>query len=159
MRQALTQLQQAMQQLPAERRGGQGAQRLDREVGEAQASLQGDRPDVARARAQVEEVLVAIPIFRVELSGTAANAPGDATVVVREGSANIQVQQAQPQVTVQQPQPVVTVVVPQPEIIVRQPPPQNSRYCVLTDWLNPILDEIGLWPALERMIGRVERAR
>jgi hypothetical protein len=128
-RQALTQLQQAMQQLPAERRGAQNGQRLEREVGEAQASLQGDRPDMARARTQVEEVLVVIPVLRAELQGTSGQAAAQgagsaAQITVREASPTVNVQQAQPTVTVQQPAPVVTVIVPQPEIIVRQAQPQ-----------------------------------
>lgn len=32
---------------------------------------------------------------------------------------------------------------------------QDIRYCVLTNFLNPVLDRIGLWPALERMLVRV----
>jgi len=117
VRQALTQLQQAMQQLPAEQRGSQNAQRLGREVGEAQASLQGERPDMARARTQVDEVLVVIPIFRAELGA-------GAQIVVREGAPTVSVQQAQPIVTIVQPEPVITVIVPQPEIVVRQAQPQ-----------------------------------
>lgn len=27
--------------------------------------------------------------------------------------------------------------------------PMNSRYCILTDWLNPLLDRAGLWARLE----------
>lgn len=30
--------------------------------------------------------------------------------------------------------------------------PNDSRYCVLTCWLNPWLDRIGLWFALERLL-------
>lgn len=29
-------------------------------------------------------------------------------------------------------------------------PPSDRRYCVLTDWLNPIVDSVGLWAWLER---------
>lgn len=32
--------------------------------------------------------------------------------------------------------------------------PGDRRYCVLTDWLNPLLDGIGLWTALERILVR-----
>jgi ubiquitin-conjugating enzyme E2 variant len=31
--------------------------------------------------------------------------------------------------------------------------PMDSRYCVLTDWLNPLLDRIGLWARLEAGLG------
>ena len=30
-------------------------------------------------------------------------------------------------------------------------PPSDRRYCVLTGWLNPVLDGVGLWAALERL--------
>lgn len=30
-------------------------------------------------------------------------------------------------------------------------PPQLTRYCILTDWLNPILDALGVWARLERL--------
>lgn len=30
-------------------------------------------------------------------------------------------------------------------------PPNLERYCVLTDWLNPILDAAGVWARLERL--------
>lgn len=33
-------------------------------------------------------------------------------------------------------------------------PPQDRNYCVLTDWLNPLLEAAGLWARLERMSGR-----
>ena len=33
--------------------------------------------------------------------------------------------------------------------------PKNSHYCVLTDFLNPVLDRMGFWTALERMIWRL----
>ena len=28
----------------------------------------------------------------------------------------------------------------------------DRRYCVLTDWLNPLLDRAGVWPRLERAL-------
>ncbi|MGK7870544.1 PRC-barrel domain-containing protein [Falsiroseomonas sp. E2-1-a20] len=129
VRQVLTQLQQTMQQLPSERRSAETGQRLEREVSEAQASIQGERPDMARARVQVEEVLVAIPVLRAELVGmpgqaAAQGAPVAGQIVVREAAPTVNVQQGQPTVTVRQPAPVITVVVPQPEIIVRQGQPQ-----------------------------------
>jgi ubiquitin-conjugating enzyme E2 variant len=31
-------------------------------------------------------------------------------------------------------------------------PPADRRYCVLTDWLNPLLDQFGLWTKLERLL-------
>lgn len=31
-------------------------------------------------------------------------------------------------------------------------PPADGRYCVLTDWLNPLLDRVRLWPRLERLL-------
>ena len=37
--------------------------------------------------------------------------------------------------------------------------PKNSHYCVLTDFLNPILDGIRLWEALESAIWAVFRVR
>ena len=123
VRQALTQLQQAMGQVPADRRGTEGYRNLERRVGEAQAALQGDRPDVARARTAVDAVVVAIPVLIAQVGGPAGGATG-AQIVLRQAADQIQVQQASPQVTVQQAQPEVLVVVPQPEIIVRQPPPQ-----------------------------------
>ena len=30
-------------------------------------------------------------------------------------------------------------------------PPFNSHYCVLTGWLNPILEKLGFWTLLERI--------
>lgn len=32
-------------------------------------------------------------------------------------------------------------------------PPQTAAYCVITDWLNPVLDRIGLWRLLDRLAG------
>ncbi len=37
--------------------------------------------------------------------------------------------------------------------------PKNSHYCVLTDFLNPILDSIRLWDCLEAVIWAVFRVR
>ena len=34
-------------------------------------------------------------------------------------------------------------------------PPSDRRYCVLTDWLNPVLDAVGIWALLERGLRRV----
>lgn len=34
-------------------------------------------------------------------------------------------------------------------------PPQDIGYCVLSNWLNPWLDEFGLWQWLERALARV----
>ena len=31
-------------------------------------------------------------------------------------------------------------------------PPHDRRYCVLTDWLNPLLDRLQVWSRLERMM-------
>jgi len=121
VRQALTQLQQAMGQVPAERRGSQGYKALETRVTEAQAALQGDRPDMARARTAGDAVVIAIPVLVAEVGGAGA---AGAQVVVRQTADQIQVQQGAPQVTVQQAQPEILVVIPQPEIIVRQPPAQ-----------------------------------
>jgi Lipid desaturase domain len=30
--------------------------------------------------------------------------------------------------------------------------PTDTRYCILTDWLNPVLDRIELWATLERLL-------
>lgn len=122
VRQALTQLQQALGQVPAERRSSQNYKALETRVGEAQAALQGDRPDLARARTAVDAVVIAIPVLVAEVGGTAGAA--GAQVVVRQTADQIQVQQGAPQVTVQQAQPEILVVIPQPEIIIRQPPAQ-----------------------------------
>ncbi len=32
-------------------------------------------------------------------------------------------------------------------------PPADRRYCVLTDWLNPLLDHLRFWCLLERLLG------
>lgn len=32
-------------------------------------------------------------------------------------------------------------------------PPQNRNYCVLTDWLNPLLEHFSVWHRLERRLG------
>jgi len=32
--------------------------------------------------------------------------------------------------------------------------PQNTSYCVLTDWLNPVLDALDVWGRAERLIGK-----
>lgn len=32
-------------------------------------------------------------------------------------------------------------------------PPQTESYCPLTDWLNPVLDKVGLWRLLDRLAG------
>ncbi|SRR6266487_280758 len=37
--------------------------------------------------------------------------------------------------------------------------PKNSHYCVLTDFLNPILDGVGFWRSLESVIWIVFRVR
>lgn len=31
-------------------------------------------------------------------------------------------------------------------------PPQNTNYCPITDWLNPILEAVGFWPRLEYLL-------
>lgn len=72
VRQALTQLQQAMGQVPAHRRSTESYKALETRVGEAQKSLQDDRPDMARARTAVDAVIIAIPVLRAEVGGTAA---------------------------------------------------------------------------------------
>jgi sterol desaturase/sphingolipid hydroxylase (fatty acid hydroxylase superfamily) len=33
-------------------------------------------------------------------------------------------------------------------------PPFDRNYCVLTDWLNPLLEQVRFWPRLERLCGR-----
>lgn len=33
--------------------------------------------------------------------------------------------------------------------------PFDRNYCVMTDWLNPVLSRAGFWPAIERAIGTV----
>jgi hypothetical protein len=34
-------------------------------------------------------------------------------------------------------------------------PPNTANYCVLTDWLNPALEALQIWPRLERIFGPV----
>jgi len=36
-----------------------------------------------------------------------------------------------------------------------RPPYFNANFCVLTDWLNPVLEAIGFWRRLSRAFGRV----
>ena len=31
--------------------------------------------------------------------------------------------------------------------------PTDTRYCILTNWLNPLLDRFGVWNGLERFLG------
>jgi len=31
----------------------------------------------------------------------------------------------------------------------------DGRYCILTSWLNPILDELGVWARIEQLLGAV----
>lgn len=31
-------------------------------------------------------------------------------------------------------------------------PPHTRRYCILTNWLNPILDRVGVWSVAERFL-------
>lgn len=33
-------------------------------------------------------------------------------------------------------------------------PPHERNFCILTDWLNPLVDAAGLWPRAERFFGR-----
>lgn len=33
--------------------------------------------------------------------------------------------------------------------------PSDRRYCALTDWLNPVLDELQVWARLEQLLERV----
>lgn len=33
-------------------------------------------------------------------------------------------------------------------------PPHDANFCVLTDWLNPVLEELGFWGRLGRLFGR-----
>lgn len=33
-------------------------------------------------------------------------------------------------------------------------PPHDSNFCILTDWLNPVLEAIGIWRRLGRAFGR-----
>ncbi len=122
VRQALTQVQQALAQVPEARRTSESYRTLETRVREAQGALQGDRPDMARARTSVDAVIVAIPVMRAESAGTEGGT--GAQIVLRQAPDQVQVQQAAPQVTVQQAQPEVLVVIPQPEIVVRQPPAQ-----------------------------------
>ena len=35
--------------------------------------------------------------------------------------------------------------------------PFDCRYCVMSDWLNPLLDWTGFWPAMEWAVARVLR--
>lgn len=74
VRQALTQLQQAMGQVPAHRRSSESYKALERQVGEAQTALQGDRTDIGRARTAVDAVIIAIPVLRAEVGAAAAGA-------------------------------------------------------------------------------------
>ena len=37
--------------------------------------------------------------------------------------------------------------------------PKNSRYCVITNLLNPVLDRMNLWAALEQVIFRITGCR
>lgn len=30
-------------------------------------------------------------------------------------------------------------------------PPQNANFCILTDWLNPVLEHINFWQGLEKL--------
>lgn len=32
--------------------------------------------------------------------------------------------------------------------------PHETNYCVLTDWLNPLLEAANVWPRLEKLVGR-----
>lgn len=32
--------------------------------------------------------------------------------------------------------------------------PHDANYCILTDWLNPLLEAVGLWRGLGRLCGR-----
>ncbi len=33
-------------------------------------------------------------------------------------------------------------------------PPHQENYCILTDWLNPVLEAAGIWRGLDRAFGR-----
>jgi hypothetical protein len=33
-------------------------------------------------------------------------------------------------------------------------PPHDANFCILTDWLNPVLEALGLWMRLGRLFGR-----
>jgi hypothetical protein len=37
--------------------------------------------------------------------------------------------------------------------------PFDRNYCVMTDWVNPVLDGIGLWPALEALVAATTGVR
>lgn len=91
-RQALDQMRQELGRVPEDRRSGDGYRALDREVGEARETLQGDRVDSARARSAIEEVLAAVPDAR-----TAMGAAGG-QVLVQQAAPTLQLTQPPPQV-------------------------------------------------------------
>jgi ubiquitin-conjugating enzyme E2 variant len=31
--------------------------------------------------------------------------------------------------------------------------PFDTNYCVMTDWLNPVLQAVGFWPGVEAVVG------
>ncbi|MGE0313023.1 MAG: PRC-barrel domain-containing protein [Lautropia sp.] len=138
--QADRQLEQTMQQVPAQQRAS--LQKTQERIRSASTSLRGD--DVARARESMEiaatesrrfdadilanlQVSVPRPEVNVQQADPQVQVEQRAPRVdVDPGRPQVTVRQAAPQVTVAMAQPTITIEMPRPEIIVEMPDPSVS---------------------------------
>lgn len=116
-RQAVTQAQQALGQVPSQVQGQDAFKKAKQQLTEAQNAVQGQQPN-QQASTQVREAADALAELHRGMGNGSNAAASGAT------GAQIAVQQRAPQVTVQQPAPQITVQQPQPQVTIQQPPPQ-----------------------------------
>ncbi|MFC7478151.1 PRC-barrel domain-containing protein [Dankookia sp. GCM10030260] len=127
IRQAVTQAQQALGQVPVQMQGQDAYKKAGQQLTEAQKAIQGQQPNQQQASTQVSEAADALAeLHRGMGNGSSAAASGTtgAQIAVQQRAPQVTVQQPAPQITVQQPQPQVTIQQPPPQVTVQQPQPQ-----------------------------------
>ena len=127
VRQAVTQAQQALGQVPSQMQGQDTYKKAQQQLTEAQNAVQGQQPNQQQASTQVRKAADALAeLHRGMGNGSSAAASGaqGAQIAVQQRAPQVNVQQPAPQVTVQQPLPQVTIQQPPPQVTVNQPQPQ-----------------------------------